>query len=65
MPAHFAPRAALRRARMALAYLQEALQAKRATPAIVAEVREYLEALPREPERARRHRWRSQCGPPY
>lgn len=41
-----------RRARLALAYLQEALHANTATPAIVAEVREYLEALPREPERA-------------
>lgn len=40
-----------KRARMALAYLHEALQARSATPAVVAEVREYLEALPRHPER--------------
>lgn len=41
-----------KRARLALAHLHEALQANIATPATVAEVREYLEALPRHPERA-------------
>ncbi len=39
-----------RRARLAVAYLQEAIEAGRATAAIAREVREYLEALPRHPD---------------
>lgn len=40
-----------RRARIALSYLQEAVTSGTATPKLVAEVREYIEALPRHPER--------------
>jgi tetratricopeptide (TPR) repeat protein len=40
----------MRKARMALAYLQEALAAERATPQLVREVRHYLRDLPRHPD---------------
>ncbi len=40
---------ATRRARLALAYLQECLRSEAATPKVVAEVREFIERLPRNP----------------
>lgn len=40
-----------RRARQALAYLQEALEKNTATPALIGHVRAYIQALPRNPDR--------------
>lgn len=47
----FTSEAMHKRARIALAYLQEALAKSSATPTLVAEVREYLESLPSHPDR--------------
>ncbi len=47
----FASEGMIRNSRIALAYLNEALASKRATPAIIEFVREYLEYLPARPSR--------------